>query len=148
MEKSEKAAEAAAPPSDEARHSIAAVEKATGLPRSTLRYYESEFPSFLRVRKSPGGHRRYSDYNIEQFRYLKEELQVKGRGISELREALTGDQDPQRIRRELDLVLQVSEELVREQKLLKAGLERLARQIREIEESMAQARKKGFKWFK
>lgn len=140
---------ASPPPLSTKRHSIAEAEKATGLPRSTIYYYESQFPTFLRVEKTPGGHRRYTDYNLEQIRYLHEQMHERKLSVSEVRDALMSDHDPARMRRDLDLALQVSEELVKDNKILKAGLQQMAARLRQIEEALAAKKggKKLLKWF-
>lgn len=130
------------------RYSIAEVEKAIGLPRSTLYYYESQFPVFLRIEKTAGGHRRYTDYNVEQFRYLREQLHERQLSLSAVRDALMSEHEPARLRRDLDLALKVSEELVKEHKLLKASLQQVATRLRQIEEALAsRSKKKLLKWF-
>ncbi|UCF81309.1 MAG: MerR family transcriptional regulator [Acidobacteriota bacterium] len=135
-------------PANEKRHSIGYVEKAVGLPRSTLYYYESQFPTFLRIEKTAGGHRRYTDYNIEQFRYLKEQLHEQGLSLSTVRDALMADNDPQRMRKDLDLLLKVSEELAKDNKMLKASLGQVGKRLRHLEEFCASRSKKKFlKWF-
>ncbi len=127
--------------------SISEVEEKVGLPRTTLRYYEKEFPSFLKVRKTSGGHRRYSQYNIEQFLYLKEEVHEKGRSLKEVKDSLAADTDPQQMRKDIELLLKVSEELVRENQRLKGAINQLGQRIRTIEEGK-ESRKKGiFRWF-
>jgi DNA-binding transcriptional MerR regulator len=41
--------------------SIGAVSKRTGIPVTTLRFYERELPRLFPIRKTAGGHRRYDD---------------------------------------------------------------------------------------
>ncbi len=126
---------------------IAEVEQKTGLPRTTLRYYEKEFPSFLKIKKTSGGHRRYTQYNIEQFIYLKEEVQEKGRSLKEVKDSLATDTDPQQMRKDIDLLLKVSEELVRENQRLKGAINQLGQRIRSIEDEKGTKKKGLFKWF-
>ena len=134
--------------SNEKRHSIGTVEKTVGIPRSTLHYYESQFPAFLRIKKTAGGHRRYTDYNIEQFRYLKKQLHERNLSMGAVRDALMADSDPQRMRKDIDLLLKVSEELARDNKMLKASLAQMGKRLRQLEEFFyRRSRKKLLKWF-
>jgi hypothetical protein len=41
--------------------SISAVSRRTGIPVSTLRFYERELPGLFHIRKTAGGHRRYAE---------------------------------------------------------------------------------------
>lgn len=135
------------------RYSIRTVESKTGIPRSTLRYYESEFPHFIKVEKTAGGHRRYTDYNVEQFLYLKSQIQDKGLSLSTVRDSLSAGEDPRKLRQDIDLTLKVTEELVKENKLLKGSLQQLYDRLRHIEEMLMSPdarkalKKKKFKWF-
>lgn len=45
--------------------SIAEVSRLTGLAPHTIRFYESQFPNFLTVERSPGGHRQYRSCHVE-----------------------------------------------------------------------------------
>lgn len=128
-------------------HTISEVEEAVGLPRTTLRYYEKEFPSFLKIRKTPGGHRRYSDYNIEQFKYLKREIHEKEKSLKDIKESLAADTDPRQMRKDIDLLLKVSEELVRENGKLKAAINQLGVRLGKIEEGKGGKKKGLFNWF-
>lgn len=47
--------------------SIAAVARRTGIPVTTLRFYEKELPGLFGVRKTRGGHRRYDEDAIARF---------------------------------------------------------------------------------
>ena len=135
--------------SDGKSYSIRAVEKAVGLPRSTLYYYESQFPAFLRIPKTAGGHRRYTDYNVEQFNYLKEQLRERKLPVSEVRDVLTADTDSERLRKDIDLLLKISEEIVKDNKMLKASMAQMSKRLRQLEEQWLNRsnKKKFLKWF-
>ncbi len=58
------------------------------------------------------------------------------------------DNDPQRMRNDLDLLLKVSEELAKDNKMLKASLGQVGKRLRQLEEFCASRSKKKFlKWF-
>ena len=54
-------------PPDPATLSISAVSKRTGIPVSTLRFYERELSSLFHIRKTAGGHRRYGEADVDRF---------------------------------------------------------------------------------
>ena len=86
---------------------ISQLEEIVKLPVSTLRYYENEFPFYIRVHKTSGGHRRYSPENVDRFLHLKHLIHEKGLSIREVKRSLAQDEDPQKVREELDLLLKV-----------------------------------------
>src|SRR4030095_16579220 len=126
---------------------ISQLEEFTGLPASTLRYYENEFRSYLRIRKTSGGHRRYTRESIERFLHLKGLIHEKGLSIREVKRSLAADQDPEKIREEMDLLLKVTEELTRENVMLRKSLDDLAQRLTNLEDELKKG-KSGFKWFK
>ncbi len=125
---------------------ISQLEQATELPASTLRYYENEFPSYLRIRKTSGGHRRYTRENVDRFLYLKRLIHEKGLSIREVKRSLAADEAPEKMREEIDLLLKVTEELTQENLILRKGIQDLANRITAIEDDLRN--KKGFRWFK
>jgi DNA-binding transcriptional MerR regulator len=126
---------------------ISQLEEFTGLPASTLRYYESEFRSYLRIRKTAGGHRRYDRESIERFLHLKNLIQEKGLSIREVKRSLAADQDPEKIREEMDLLLKVTEELTQENLLLRKSMKELADRVTAMED-VIRNKKGSFRWFK
>jgi DNA-binding transcriptional MerR regulator len=126
---------------------ISQLENFTHLPASTLRYYENEFRSYLKVRKTSGGHRRYTRENIERFLHLKHLIHEKGYSIREVKRSLAAEEDPEKMREEMDLLLKVTEELTQENLLLRASMEDLAKRVTELEDVIRQ-KKGSFRWFK
>lgn len=126
---------------------ISQLEEFTGLPASTLRYYENEFRSYLRIRKTAGGHRRYTRESIERFLHLKDLIHDKGLSIREVKRSLAADQDPEKIREEMDLLLKVTEELTQENLLIRKSMQELADRLSAIED-MVRNKKGSFRWFK
>jgi len=126
---------------------ISQLQEVTKLPVSTLRFYEAEFPFYLRVHKTAGGHRRYSSENVKRFLHLKQLIHEKGLSIREVKRSLSADEDPQKIREEMDLLLKVTEELTQQNVMLKQSMEELAKRLSAIEDDLRN-RKGGFRWFK
>ena len=52
--------------------SIGQISRSLGIPVTTLRFYEQEFPSLLRAHRTAGGHRRYTAAHLEAFRFIQE----------------------------------------------------------------------------
>jgi len=126
---------------------ISQVQEVTRLPLSTLRFYETEFPFYIRVQKTAGGHRRYSRENVQRFLHLKHLIHEKGLSIREVKRSLAADEDPEKMREEMDLLLKVTEQLTQENALLRKSIEELAERITMLEDEV-RARKGGFRWFK
>lgn len=63
---------------DKKYYSIAEVGQLTGLPYSTLRYWESEFPDLIKPRRNAGRTRFYSPRDIEGVRMLQYLLKERG----------------------------------------------------------------------
>ena len=127
---------------------ISQLEDIIKLPVSTLRFYENEFPFYIKVQKTSGGHRRYSQENVERFLQLKHLIHEKGLSIREVKRSLAQDEDPQKVRGELDLLLKVTEELTNENLLIRQSLEALAKRVTALEDELRNRGKGGFRWFK
>ena len=126
---------------------ISQVEDLTKLPVSTIRFYENEFPFFIKVFKTAGGHRRYSQENVKRFLHLKHLIHEKGLSIREVKRSLSQDEDPSKIREEMDLLLKVTEELTKENLMLRKSLQELAQRLTNLEDEIRKG-KGGFKWFR
>jgi DNA-binding transcriptional MerR regulator len=68
--------------------SIGAVARRTGIPVTTLRFYERELPGLFPIRKTSGGHRRYDGRDISRFETVRK-LTAEGLALGELRQALS-----------------------------------------------------------
>jgi len=126
---------------------ISQLEEFTGLPASTLRYYENEFRSYLQIQKTAGGHRRYNRESIERFLHLKILIHEKGLSLREVKRSLAADQDPEKIREEMDLLLKVTEELTQENLLLRKSMQDLSDRVTALED-VVRNKKGSFRWFK
>jgi DNA-binding transcriptional MerR regulator len=127
--------------------SISQLQEIIKLPISTLRFYETEFPSYIRVHKTSGGHRRYTSENVQRFLHLKHLIHEKGLSIREVKRSLAADEDPQKMREEMDLLLKVTEELTQENLMIRKSLEDLAQRLTALEDELRKT-KGGFRWFK
>ena len=132
-------------PEEEKTFSIGRVSKETGLPASTIRFYEKEFSGYLRLTKTPGGHRRFTARDVEKLKRLHRLTHEEGIPLREAREKLVSELDPLFMRRDLDLLLEVFEELVQENTKIQKALDVLAGRISRIEEALQ--KKKRFKLF-
>ncbi|PVZ12848.1 MerR family transcriptional regulator [Porphyromonas loveana] len=73
-------------------YSISEVARMFGVPDSTLRFWEKEFPA-LKPRTSPGGTRRYTAKDIETVRLIHHLTKEKGLTLSGAKQALSNDYD-------------------------------------------------------
>ena len=72
---------------DKKYYRIADVAEMLGLPASTLRYWETEFPT-LRPKRNAGGRRLYTSADIEQLRVIRFLIKEKGLTVEGAREHL------------------------------------------------------------
>ena len=82
--------------------SISAVSRRTGIPVSTLRFYERELSGLFHIRKTSGGHRRYSDEDVERFSTVRRLTETEGLGLSEVRRAVLSRGQSEALREEVD----------------------------------------------
>lgn len=130
---------------EEKTFSIGQVSKETGLPASTIRFYEKEFGGYLRLTKTPGGHRRFTAKDVEKLKRMHRLTHEEGIPLKEAKEKLVSELDPLFMRRDLDLLLEVFEKLVQENAKIQKALEVLAARISRYEEALQ--KKKRFKLF-
>lgn len=64
--------------------SIQEVSDRTGLPKSTLRYWEKEFNGIIAPERTPGGQRRYRQAHIDLFREISL-FKQEGKSIQEIK---------------------------------------------------------------
>ena len=106
--------------------SISAVSRRTGIPVSTLRFYEKELPGLFHIRKTSGGHRRYSDDDVERFSTVRRLTEAEGMGLSEVRRAVLSRGQSEALREEV-------ERLSEAQAAAGAALEALTRRLSDLE---------------
>jgi MerR family redox-sensitive transcriptional activator SoxR len=73
--------------------SIAAVAQQTGIPVTTLRFYEKELPGLFGVKKTRGGHRRYDEDAVARFAAVRR-LTRGGLPLADVRRAVVGRDGP------------------------------------------------------
>lgn len=113
-----------------ARLTISDVHRKTGIPVTTLRFYEKELPDFFDVEKTTGGHRRYSETSVTQFQMIRRMVEQDGLRLGQIRERLVPASDQTEIRRHVDLLLSVHDAMTDE-------LERLRLRIESLEVELA-----------
>jgi len=100
-------------PGAAAVYSIKDVAALTGLPASTLRYYESIGVIEPVSRGESSGHRRYTEEDLDQVTWLAC-LAATGMSVSDMREYVTnGRRGPAAARQQIDLLMAQEERLAR-----------------------------------
>jgi DNA-binding transcriptional MerR regulator len=92
-----------------ARLTISEVHRRTGIPVTTLRFYEKELPDFFHVEKTTGGHRRYTEASVAQFQTVRRMVEQEGMRLGQLRDRLTPAGEAGDMRRHVDLLLEVQD---------------------------------------
>lgn len=112
---------------------IGEVARRTGLPPTTIRFYEKIFGFYIRSDRTAGGHRRYRPDSIRRLLYLKYLLHTKGLSIRDVHQRLLKEEDPQALRQEVKALHETIEALTREVVLLKQAIEQLNERIMVLE---------------
>ena len=110
--------------------SISTVSKRTGIPVTTLRFYERELSALFHIRKTSGGHRRYTDADVERFSTVRRLTETEGLGLSEVRRAVLSRGQSEALREEL-------ERLAETLGASTAAVEALTRRLSELEARVA-----------
>ncbi|HHV93692.1 MAG TPA: MerR family transcriptional regulator [Firmicutes bacterium] len=61
---------------------------AVGVEPSTIKYWCEEFSNFIRPARTPGGHRRFSEKDIQDLRYIRQLLHFQNLSIKQVKEML------------------------------------------------------------
>jgi DNA-binding transcriptional MerR regulator len=96
-------------PPDPATLSISAVSKRTGIPVSTLRFYERELSSLFHIRKTAGGHRRYGESDVERFVTVRRLTETEGLGLAEVRRAVLSRGENEALREQIERLAEAEE---------------------------------------
>ena len=80
---------------------ISEVSRRTGIPITTLRFYERELPSLLPIQKTPGGHRRYGEEDVERFAAVRR-LTRQGVRLARVRRVMMSRGENEVLREEVD----------------------------------------------
>jgi MerR family transcriptional regulator/heat shock protein HspR len=121
---------------------IADVARQTGIPVTTLRFYERELPGLFRIRKTRGGHRRYSPQDVARFAAVRRLTEVEGLKLAEVRRVMTSRGSQEALREEVDLLLDVHEAETRLLDDLTRRLEGLEKRLAALE--VSRPRKRGW----
>ena len=110
--------------------SISEVSRRTGIPVSTLRFYERELSGLFHIRKTSGGHRRYEESDVERFATVRRLTETEGLGLGEVRRAVLS-------RGENEAVRERVERLAEGEAAAAGAMEALARRLAELEGRIA-----------
>lgn len=86
---------------DKKVYKITEVSEILGVPQSTLRFWEKEFPEYA-PKRSPGGVRHYTPADIKRFRIIHYLLRVQGLRIEAAREQMRIN--PDNISKRLEMI--------------------------------------------
>jgi len=123
--------------------SIAEVSRRTGIPASTLRFYEREMPGLFLIRKTSGGHRRYSPADVERFSAVRRLTESEELSLGEVRRVLSSRGDSEPLREEISRLRSAQQEAGWSAAELARRVEALERRVDELAAELA--RKRG--WF-
>jgi MerR family transcriptional regulator, heat shock protein HspR len=84
--------------------SISAVSRRTGIPVSTLRFYERELSGLFHIRKTSGGHRRYTEADVARFVTVRRLTESEGLSLADVRRVLASRGDAEALREEVERV--------------------------------------------
>lgn len=110
--------------------SIAEVARRTGIPASTLRFYEREMPGLFLIRRTTGGHRRYAVEDVATFSAIRRLTETDALPLADVRRVLASRGDHEPLREELARLRAAREE----DALL---LSELARRVARLEERVS-----------
>jgi len=122
--------------------SIAEVARQTGIPVTTLRFYEKELPGLLPIRKTQGGHRRYRAEDVARLAAVRRLTETEGLKLSDVRRVMTSRGDAEPLREEVDRLRQI---LRRQSESVDEIFHRLSRLEGRIGELEVRAKRKWFK---
>lgn len=134
-----------------ARLTISEVHRRTGIPVTTLRFYERELPDFFTIEKTAGGHRRYTDESVRQFTMVKRMVETEGIRLSDIRTRLVAKEDKSELRRQVDLLLSVHDAVTQEMDQLRVRIESLEIALESLRRNAGNAKRepepKKRRWF-
>lgn len=122
---------------------IAEVAGRTGIPITTLRFYEKELPGLFPIRKTRGGHRRYDGRDVSRFEAVRK-LTREGVRLSDVRRVMMSRGENEAIREDVDLLLDIHHTGSRALDDLIRRLEALEQRVMRLE---TQPRRRGWRPF-
>ncbi len=123
---------------------IAEVSRQTGIPVTTLRFYEKELAGLLPLRRTRGGHRRYRPEDVARLAAVRKLTDSEGMKLADVRRVLSSRGDFEPLKDQLDRLREIlSQESGRIDELLHR-LSRLEERLTQLEGRPPRPRK----WFK
>lgn len=123
---------------------IAEVSRQTGIPVTTLRFYEKELTGLLPLRRTRGGHRRYRPEDVARLTAVRKLTDSEGMKLADVRRVLSSRGDFEPLKDQLDRLREIlSQESGRIDELLHR-LSRLEERLTQLEGRPNRPRK----WFK
>lgn len=115
---------------DAATLTISAVARRTGIPVSTLRFYERELSGLFHIRKTAGGHRRYAESDVERFSTVRRLTETEGLGLAEVRRSVLSRGESEAVREQADRLAEAGAAAA-------GAMEALAHRVAELERRVA-----------
>jgi DNA-binding transcriptional MerR regulator len=123
---------------------IAEVSHQTGIPVTTLRFYEKELAGLLPLRRTRGGHRRYRPEDVARLAAVRKLTDSEGMKLADVRRVLSSRGDFEPLKDQLDRLREIlSQESGRIDELLHR-LSRLEERLTQLEGRPPRPRK----WFR
>lgn len=123
---------------------IAEVSRQTGIPVTTLRFYEKELTGLLPLRRTRGGHRRYRPEDVARLAAVRKLTDSEGMKLADVRRVLSSRGDFEPLKDQLDRLREIlSQESGRIDELLHR-ISRLEERVTQLEGRPPRPRK----WFK
>ena len=123
---------------------IAEVSRQTGIPVTTLRFYEKELAGLLPLRRTRGGHRRYRPEDVARLAAVRKLTDSEGMKLADVRRVLSSRGDFEPLKDQLDRLREIlSQESGRIDELLHR-ISRLEERLTQLEGRPNRPRK----WFK
>ncbi len=123
---------------------IAEVSRQTGIPVTTLRFYEKELAGLLPLRRTRGGHRRYRPEDVARLAAVRKLTDSEGMKLADVRRVLSSRGDFEPLKDQLDRLREIlSQESGRIDELLHR-ISRLEERLTQLEGRPTRPRK----WFR
>ncbi len=124
---------------------IAQVSRQTGIPVTTLRFYERELTGLLPLIKTRGGHRRYRPEDVARLAAVRRLTQTEGMRLADVRRVMSSRGDFELVKEQLDRLQKlISQESARIDEMLHR-FSRLEERVAALEEGRP---RKTRRWFK
>ncbi len=75
------------------KYTIGEASDETGLPESTIRYYDQEFSDYLSIERGKNNQRIFTEENLKDLEYIRYLLKREGLTVAEVREKFAGENE-------------------------------------------------------